>query len=235
VEQPKLGQRDAEQIRSQKLEHPRDFPVWFVKVARRIYGKRPRNPMSSAQIDRLRLPRFRTGRGQVPLPPSLRAILAFDRDFIAWGDRPLCAPLLASLEADRIEGVTMERVLRSAFPGMFQGLPPHVPIWGAHPEMPALVELHGPGSQRQLLYIGLPDDDGEFPMASFDSEPSLWITRASTVHYVVEAMHHHGVPVAGSINFRALTADARNRNARWEPKEWWDSNDQLQSFMHRYD
>ena len=62
-------------------------------------------------------------------------------------------------------------------------------------------------------------------MATFDDEPSLWITRSSVVHYVVEALHHHGVPVAGSVDFRQLSADARNRNSRWEPKEWWDGND----------
>lgn len=235
MEQVKLGKRDAEQIRDHRLEHPRDFPAWFAEVAGRIYGKRPRNPMPQAQIDRLRLPRFRNGRGEAPLSPSLRAILAFDRDFVAWGDRPLCEPLLAAIDADRIRGVTMEHLLRDAFPGMFQGLPSHVPIWGSHPEMPALVELHSPGAQRQFIYVAVPDDDGEPPIASFDTEPSLWITRASLVHYVVEAMHHGGVPVAGSVDFRALTSRARNRNARWEPKEWWDGNEQLQSFMRRYD
>jgi len=238
VEPVKLGKRDVAFIESLKLEHPRDFPGWFAQVAGRLYecARRRRDPMPQKEIDHLRLPRYRNGRaGEVPLPPSLRAILAFDRGFVAWGNEPLCAPLLAQVTNDRrVLGVAMETVLRDAFPGMFQGLSPRVPIWAAHPEMPALVELARGGDQRQFLYIANPDPDGEFPVASFDTEPALWITRASVVHYVVEALHHHGVPVAGSVDFRQLAADARNRNSRWEPKEWWDNNLQLQQLLRRY-
>lgn len=237
MELPKLRKRDIAFIQEHRLERPADFPRWFPAVAGRLYacaGRRPR-PLPARELNRLRLPRFRRGTGDVPLPPSLHAILAFDQDFVAWGSGPLCAPLLDSIGPDgKVRGVTMESVLHGAFPGMFRGLPAHVPIWGAHPEMPGLVEVHRAGDQRQFLYIAEPDGDGELPMASFDTEPALWITRASLVHYVVEALHHEGVPVAGSVDFRQLTADARNRNSRWEPKEWWDNNEQLQQFMSRY-
>ena len=237
MERVKLGKRDVEFIQSRKLDNPGDFPRWFPEVAGRLYacaGRRP-SPMSRRAIEQLRLPRVRSGRGEVALPPSLRAILAFDRDFVAWGSQPLCAKLLEGTgPGGRVDGTTMESVLRDAFPGMFRGLPPRVPIWVAHPEMPALVELTTAGSQRQFLYIAATDGDGEYPVASFDSEPTLWITRASVVHYVVEALHHNGVPVAGSVDFRQLAADSRNRNSRWEPKEWWDNNEQLQLFMNRY-
>jgi hypothetical protein len=117
---------------------------------------------------------------------------------------------------------------------MFETLPHHLPLWGAHPEMPALLEIHPcPKGKRQFLYMGEPDGDGEYPVVSFDTDPSLVIARASLVHHVVEAMARDEVPVEGSINFRELAAEASNRNHRFEPKEWWDNNPQLTSLMTR--
>jgi hypothetical protein len=233
----KLNRKDEAFIRDQKLEHPRDFPKWFPRVAERLYGQQPRRPLSRRELDQLRLPRLRNREGEaVAIPPSLRAILAFDRDFVAWGDQPLFKPLFErrSKESGVVEGHRMEQVLRQAFPGMFESMPRHLPLWGPYPEMPALVEIQGaePG-QREFLYIGVPDDDGEYPLATFDIEPSLTITRASLAHLVVESMHRAGAPVEGTINFRKLTAEARNRNRRFEPKEWWDTNPQLVALMTR--
>jgi hypothetical protein len=232
----KLNRKDEAFIRAQKLSHPRDFPEWFPTVAERLYGQKPRRPLSKRELDRICLPRLRNREGQtVPLPPSLRAILAFDRDFVAWGDQPLCKPLLdRSGESGVVQGYRMEQVLRQAFPGMFESMPRHLPLWGPYSEMPALVELQGAvAGPREFLYIGVPDEDGEYPLASFDTEPSLSITRASLAHLVVETMHNAGAPVEGSVNFRQLTAEARNRNRRFEPKEWWDTNPQLVALMTR--
>lgn len=237
VERVDLDPADLAFLQRHRLERSADFADWFRVIADRLYrcAGFARDPLPEAELDRLRLPRYRNGApGDAPVPASLRAILAFDRGFVAWGRRPLCQPLLERRADDgRVRGVTMEEVLRRSFPGLFDALAPEVPIWNAHREAPALVELSAGGDQSQFLYLGELDPAGEPPIASFDTEPCLWITRASLVHYVVEALHHRGIPVTGSVSFRRLTADARRRNQRWEKREWWDRNPQLTRVMEQ--
>jgi hypothetical protein len=69
----------------------------------------------------------------------------------------------------------------------------------------------GAALQNLFLYMGVPDDKGEYPLARFDDQPELWVSEASLVHYVV---HMAEEVVDCAFDFGPFLARAKKRNRK---------------------
>jgi hypothetical protein len=182
-------------------------------------------PMSEAAIAKLRLPVSRSSRKPtVPVPPSIATILRTDRNFRVSAD---ARPLLGQLKS-----LSIEKLVRSAVRTDENGLarlaklPAKIPVWTDAHGMPACLSLASPGDQALLLYMGVRDKDGEYPLARFDDQPELWISDASLVHYLLNACSS---VVTCNIDFEKATHAARKRNARF--REGWSDRAEVAAIL----
>jgi hypothetical protein len=192
-----------------------DFYARFADIAMAIREQKkisdPPRPMSEAAIAKLRLPTSRSsGKPSVPVPKSVATILRTDRNFRLSRDGE---PLLG-----RMVPIDVERLVRRALRGEDTGLgglaklPASVPVWTDAP-MPACVSLDSPGDQDVLLYMGVSDEDGEYPVARFaHDQPELWISDASLVHYILDVASD---VITCKMDLEKAKKAAQKRNARF--------------------
>jgi len=88
-------------------------------------------------------------------------------------------------------------------------LPASKSVWNDDPTLPACIALSNPGVQRVFLYMGTPDEDGEYPVARADDQPENWISAASLVDHILEAA---GAIVHCTVKVGARLDRARKRN-----------------------
>jgi hypothetical protein len=130
-------------------------------------NKRP-VPMAPEAIDRLRMQRERGSRkATVPLPPSLKALLAYDSKLQIRG-----RAMFECLDKTLLKSTTMTDVFRaSRIAPAYKDLKK-----SAEADMPALIELPLGSDQRVFVYVATPDADGEYPILRWDDEPCIWIS-----------------------------------------------------------
>jgi len=189
-----------------------------------------RKPATAAQLARLVLPRHRDGSGDAPPPKSLLALLAIDRGWTCWG-KPIVPPP-PSRGPWRLPSVTIDATIRDVMRVPFATLPKKVKVWRDDPDQPALVPLPSGGDQRSFLYVTTLDEDGEYPVVTFDDEPAVWVTRASLAEYVAgELAHRLREKVDAATPFRAALARAKKRHARAIAKERWSDDPVFVHFL----
>lgn len=132
-------------------------------------------PMPADAIARLRLAQYRSFNGDtLPLPFSVRMILAYDQDFMLRQGVPLLGPLLKLL--DTTTGVVHSAQMPDI---MATVLPPEVSAtftWNVFEQAPALIPLLHTGDQRVFIYVSALDYIQEYPLVRFDpQEVSLWL------------------------------------------------------------
>jgi hypothetical protein len=225
---------EQEQTRTRKivLKSIEEFHARFSDIAaavRQYQGITTKPvPMSDEEIAKLRLPSLRGAASPtVPVPRSVRTILRTDRNFCLWEG---AAPLLAAMKPVNVEKL-VRRALRGEDTGLgpLARLPATVPVWTDAPDMPACIKLSSPGDQALLLYMGVPDADGEYPVARFDDQPELWISNASLVHYVLDAAKD---VVSCKIDHVKAKKDAQKRNARY--REGWSEHPTLKAALAKF-
>lgn len=141
-------------------------------------------PMPADAIARLRLARYRSFNGDtLPLPFSVRMILAYDQDFMLRQGVPLLRPLLKLL--DTTTGVVHSAQMHNI---MATGLPPEgnsTFTWNVFDQAPALIPLLHTGDQHVFIYVTALDYIQEYPLVRFDpQEVSLWLSEAHLWHYM---------------------------------------------------
>lgn len=183
-----------------------DFHAKFAQIADAVRAhekiETPRKPMTDTEIEALRLPTLRRGTSPlVPVPPSLATILRYDRDFRLFaGALPLFTPGKPT-DIDKL----VRRDLRIK-------LPANKPVWNDDPKLPACIGLSNPGDQRVFLYMGTPDESGEYPVARYDDQPEIWLSAASLAHHVLDALSAY---VHCTIDFKAKLERAKKRNRQY--------------------
>lgn len=201
---PIKAQRDAARNAGKiVISSTRDFHAKFNELADAIRedqkSSAPRRPMTDAEMTELRLPTLRHGSSPlVAVPRSMATILKYDRDFRLFaGAQPLLSPG---------KPVEIEKLVRKDFRIK---LAANKPVWNDDPTLPACIGLSNPGDQRVFLYMGTPDEEGEYPVARYDDQPEVWISAASLIHHVLEAADAF---VHCTFEFKKKLASARKRN-----------------------
>jgi len=118
------------------------------------------------------------------LPTSVQALLRYDQD-LAFGSRPFFAEMLEHRTGDVVRSQTITTHLRMAFADYDEDERPADLQWCDGPNMPGLVEFPLGADQRVFLYMGKPDEAGEFPMARFDDQPEVWLTSSCLANEVL--------------------------------------------------
>jgi predicted DNA-binding WGR domain protein len=205
------------------LKSPRDFHAKFAQIAvalQKAHGsKRAPKPMPAAMLDKIRLAKRRGDDTSVSLPESVKTILRHDRNFALWDDDK---PLLRVLMGPKRVAVSanIDRLVRtdrwSPCAKAFKKLPARVPVWNDDPNLPACIPLHANprGEQLIFLYIGEPDDSGEYPIARYQ-EGELWVAEASLIHLIVNEAMYNRIRFKLGCDFDKLLAKAIKRNAKY--------------------
>ncbi|TNE44127.1 MAG: DUF5066 family protein [Deltaproteobacteria bacterium] len=215
------------------LKHPTDFYKHFGTIAPEVNQNQEPLPMSDEEIDKIQLTRWRNGAEAVDVPPSVRTVLRYDRNFTLWGGQPLLASLFRS-EAPVVPSATIDEPLRWTLGPMFDGLPEDVPVWTSSHPMPGLHRITHGGDQWVYLYIGEPDELGEYPIARYDTQPEVWISNGSFIDYVVSAMLYFKASFDITYCMDTQAAQAQARNVVYTQQEWWDTNPQLKAYMDAF-
>ena len=210
-----------------ELKRPSDFHEKFGEIARALQkthgSKRAPKPLPEATIDQLRLPNRRVNGNSVKLPESAKTILRYDRNFALWeGDAPLLRAMIGAKRA--VRSANVDQLVRTdkwtPFAKAFKKLPARVPVWNDDPNLPACIPLHSnpKGEQLIFLYVGEPDETGEYPIARYQAEPELWVEEASLIHLVVSEAVSAGVRITCAFDFDKLRNRARKRNAKYDER-----------------
>jgi tetratricopeptide (TPR) repeat protein len=219
------------EIKRQLLAHrvipigsAKDFYEKFASIAESFAAIKQkatkRKPLSNGKVSSLTFALFRGERGDVPAPESLKSILRGDSQFSLWGNPKIFQTILRAMKAGCVPSQTVSQALLDSMQARDRKrMPPDVSLWNDGPSMPALIELDTNGGQRAYFYMAEPDEDGEYPIARFDDEPTVWIAHASLIHAVVEYAKSEGVCIECTIDFEAALEQAKKRNRRFEEKE----------------
>jgi hypothetical protein len=163
-------------IVGEDLATPRNVEMLAAIEKTNKNGKRA--PLSRAVVDRLRMQRTRGDKKTtVPLPPSVRALLAYDAGLVlTW--RPVFEMHKKALQGrgGTLTSTTMAEVYaKSILAKAYRDLKK-----SSEADMPALIELGLASDQRVFLYIAeeAKTKDGEYPILRFDDEPCTWINSA---------------------------------------------------------
>jgi tetratricopeptide (TPR) repeat protein len=207
-----------------EIDSARGFYEKFPAIAEALAALKKvqtkRKPSSKIKVSNLSFARFRGARGAVPAPESIKAILRWDGRFSLWGKPKCFQTILRGIQTGYVPSQTVSQALSDSMSARDRKkIPADVSLWNDEPSMPALIELDTDGDQRAYLYMGEPDEDGEYPIARFDDEPCVWIVHASLIHAVVEYAKSEGVRIECVIDFEEKLARAKERNRRFEEKE----------------
>jgi len=189
---------------------------------------RPRQPMTEPELARIRLPRRRDDEGEAELPASVAAVLRYDQGF-ELGGVSLVGPLLEARGGDgRVRSATVDALLRrGTWRDALASVPEDVPLWNPDPALPALVPLGTAGPSPLFLYIGEPDEDGEYPLVRIDDQPEMWISDASVAHHVLEQL------TGGAPGAAAALRRAKERNEDRIRAEWWNDHPVVRAAVNR--
>jgi hypothetical protein len=166
--------------------------------------------MAATEAAAIQVSRFRESATEtVPLPPSLQALLCYDQDLMLRAGHAFFEHLFASLDGQVVQSQTINEVLKHRFGAAFNK--DGSMSWTDGPDMPALLEFPHSGDQRVFMYIGIPDDEGEYPMVRFDDQPEVWMTAGLLLDELLAEL-----PGAS-----ARKAEAKRRNQRSLKREWF--------------
>jgi hypothetical protein len=140
--------------------------------------------------------------------PLLQAIVA------RLGSRSPAKRVVPSFDIDRLVRTDKWTPYAKAF----RKLPDGVPVWNDDPDLPACIPLHSNprGEQLLFLYVGKPDEAGEYPIARYESQPELWVAEASLIHLIVREATNAGVSIECAFDFEKLEKKATQRNAIYD-------------------
>jgi tetratricopeptide (TPR) repeat protein len=215
-----------------ELARPRDFHEKFAEIAaalRKAHGsKRAPKPLPPRQLDQIRLATRRDrGKGKsksksVELPESVKTILRHDRSFALWDDgRPLFRALIGAKSV--VVSTNIDRLVRtdrwSPYAKAFKKLPARVPVWNEDRSLPACIPLRSsPGGEQLIfLYIGEPDDSGEYPIARYQ-EGELWVEESSLIHLIINEAMIKGIRFELGFDLDKLSAKASKRHAKHDER-----------------
>lgn len=215
------------------LTKPTDFYHHFEEIAPLVNQNSTPAPMTDEEISRIRLTRWRNGTEQVDLPQSVRTILRYDKHFTLWGGQPLLASLFRE-EASPVPSYTIDEAIRWTMGPMFSALDDSVPVWTSEHPMPGLHRITHGGDQWVYLYLGEPDELGEYPVARYDTQPEVWISDGSFIEYTISAMQYYKAPFDITYCMDTRAAEAQARNHHFSQKEWWDPNPELEAYMNSF-
>jgi tetratricopeptide (TPR) repeat protein len=213
-----------------RLRKPSDFHAKFQEIAGalcEIHGRKDaRRPIPEAVLGKLRLARRRVTQGKnarsseaVRLPESVKTILRHDRHFSLWkGTRPLLHGIVRAVSGrSPVPSLDIDLLVRNdkwSRLAALKKLPKHVPVWNDDTDLPACIPLPAPGEQLLFLYMGEADENGEYPIARYASEPELWVAEASLIDLVVNEAISAGVRIECAFEFEILQRKAKKRNAK---------------------
>ncbi len=176
-----------------------------------------RAPLSRAVVDALRMQRTRGDKKTtVPLPPSMRALLAYDAKLVlTW--QPVFAmhgKALAGRAAIFTSTTMAEIYAKSMLAKAYRDLKKSAEV-----DRPALIELGLASDQRVFLYVAeeARTKDGEYPILRFDDEPCTWITSGCLQDEILSFGSTKGI--AGIPGAVARQKKAETAVARWLERE----------------
>jgi hypothetical protein len=191
--------------------------VAMLHAIERTNKSKKRAPLGRAVVDALRMQRTRGDKKTtVPLPPSVRALLAYDAGLVlTW--QPVFAMHAKALagRGGTFTSTTMAEVYaKSMLAKAYRDLKK-----SAEADQPALIELGLASDQRVFLYVAeeARTKDGEYPIFRFDDEPCTWITSACLQDEILSFGADKGL--AGVPGAVARKKKAETAVARWLDRE----------------
>ena len=201
-------------------------PSEFYTITTDLLSKLNKNkipvPLSEDEISKIKLVQNRTGLKTIDLPRSIQVLLSLDKNFTInnnYFNQPLFKFFFDRMDENNIvHSARISDELIRFFDGF--DLKGNNLLWNDTEEMPALIELYSPGDQRVYMYMGVPDNDNEFPIARYDNQPEVWISASSLIQYILSSADTSGV-FDLKADFDSMLEHATHRNEPFISKEWW--------------
>ena len=200
----------------------------LAEILKKVNRSRAVEPLSASEISQIKLAKNRTNTAVTGLPRSIQLILSIDKNFtpnMRWFDKPLLKHFFDRMDGNKVvQSATISHELQNLFKGV--DLKGQTLLWNDTESMPGLIELYSPGDQRVYVYLGEPLN-GEFPVARYASEPSVWINELSIIDYILLCSNTDGLFESLEVmeflkrDNSAILEEVKQKNKEFTDREWW--------------